>query len=107
MSDFADIEINPEIIRRGKEAQQALAELEERALREGMNELERMLVRCIWKGHDFMDVHVDELGNVEYVGWDEGHEPEWHHDIFDAPADTYDLRRVTYQDIREAHKDHR
>lgn len=106
--DISDVEIHPDIIEaweKEREAVERLEQLEDRVLEHSNNELERMLVRAVHFGHDFMDVRVDEFGNVEYEGWDEGHEPPY--GWLDEPSDRYDLRGVNYEDIRRAHERHR
>ena len=99
-----NFEIHPDLIEAAREARERLQEMEERELEEFNTELERMLVRALWKGHDFLDVQADGAGNVDYVAFDEGHEPDY--GMFDEPADRFDLRGVTFRDIREVHADH-
>lgn len=108
MKDFDDIEIADSIIEgfeRDREMMEQIREFEETVLEHSDNELERMLVRAVHFGHDFMDVRVDGAGNVEYEGWDEGHEPPY--DFFDEPLERFDLRDVTYEDIHKAHAENR
>lgn len=102
MSD--DFVINPDLARRSAEATEQFRELEALALEKHHAELERMCVRAIHYGHDFLDVYNDPVKGVEYVAWRRGNEPDYGR--FSEPVERFDLRGLTYQDIRRAHEDH-
>lgn len=99
-----DFPINPELARRSAEATEQLRELEARVLEKHHTELDRMFVRAIHHGHDFLDIHSDPVTGVEYIAWSQGDEPDYGR--FSAPVERFDLRGITYEDIRRAHEDH-
>lgn len=98
--DSERFQMSDEIVEKLREGQRRASE---RVAEAHYAELDRQFVRAVHDGHDYLDVHVDPGMEIEFIAWDEGEEPDY--GPFSEPLERYDLRGVTYADIRRAHEE--
>lgn len=100
---FHDGGVDPEDLYPDKTLEfEKLHELSQKVARRQNEKLERELVLALHHGFDGVDTALDLDGNMIVQPWTEGNEPHGH--PWDSHHRRYDLRDVSYHDLRELHE---